>query len=197
MIKTFDQFINEKFADKYSKQKWENIAQERDEYFDEIVDLINNAYKDVAGGTLESPATIIKDKEVDYWQAIDVDDDPDCDAVIFGKNTKFGIKVIGIGQDGGRDARMEVIRKQLTELKKPGNYCEVSTSLGKFLDGIQYINTKEEVEKVINKKIEWVGAIDGYSQDGWYYRDIHGRKTLKILIGRPNGIEASSKEVSD
>ena len=38
---------------------------------------------------------------------------------------------------------------------------------------------------LLNKKIEWVGKEDGLKCDGWYYRDIHGHKKLKLLIGKP------------
>ncbi len=83
-IKKFDQFVLEDFADDYPKNKWEDITDTRDKY-DELVGLIQNAYKNVPGGNLENPEDIKRDKRVNYWTAIDVDGDPECDAVIFGK----------------------------------------------------------------------------------------------------------------
>lgn len=184
IITRFELFLLERFADDYPKDSWEDIAHTRDRY-DELAELIANAYKNVPGGSLEDPLDIKKDPSMNYWMAIDNDQDPDCDAVIFGKKTKYGIKITGMGQDGTRAAKMEVIRTMLADLKNNGYYSEVSDSVMSMLKGIPYVNNKEDVEKILGKTVTWIGKIDGLDTDGWYERDIHGHKKTKLLVGMP------------
>lgn len=192
VIKNFKQFLLEDFANIHPKNKWEDIADEKNEYAKILMDLINNAYNN-NGGNIQGD--IIKDPTVTYWKAIDVDSDPDCDAVIYGKTTKFGAKITGIGQDGGKLAKTSVIHKLTNELRTDGFYTEISENLVKFMNNIPYINNKEEVEKILQKKIDWVGTIDDYPNiSGWYYRNIDGHKKLKLLVGHPKGI--SKKDIS-
>lgn len=183
-LRLFEEFVSEKFADVYPKNSWVDLSMNREE-FAEIVDLINNAYKNVAGGTLEDPEKIVADKDVTFWQGNDMDEDPECDAVIFGKNTAYGIKLIGMGQDGSRAAQIQTIKNYKGILSKDGFYTEISPSVLGLLGDIPCVDNKEEVERVLNKKIEWVGKEEGLKCDGWYYRDIHGHRKLKLLIGKP------------
>ena len=56
----------------------------------------------------------------------DIDADPDIDVVYFGKKTPFGIKHTGIGHDGEKANIKKLLIKKSAELKRPGNYVEVS-----------------------------------------------------------------------
>lgn len=183
-VKMFESFVAEKFADVYPKNTWVDMSMTKDE-FSEIADLINNAYKNVSGGTIEDPEKIIADKDVNFWQGNDIDEDPECDAVIFGKHTAYGIKLIGMGQDGSRAAQLRTIKNYKSILAKDGFYTEISPSVLSLLDNLPYIDNKEDVERILKKRVEWVGSEDGLKCDGWYYRDIHGHKKLKLLIGKP------------
>lgn len=102
-INEFRKFMTEKFADEYPKNTWVNISATRKEFGSEIVSLIVNAYKNVPHGNLESPLTTLHDSSVDFWLGNDLDDDPDCDVILYGKNTRYGVKIIGMGQ--GRTGR--------------------------------------------------------------------------------------------
>jgi hypothetical protein len=193
-IKDYNQFLNEKFADQYPKDSWVNINITRVEFSDIIEDLIKNAYKNVPGGTLEDPKKTITDQDVDYWRANDVDEDPDADAVIFGKDSVYGVKLIGMGQDGTKKAKVEVIKKLQDDLSHLGFFTEISDNILNLIKSkeIPYINNKEEAEKILKKNIEWVGSVDGLDKDGWYYRNIHGHRKLKLLIGNPIGVSKDS-----
>ena len=184
MIKKFKQFVLEDFADDYPKNEWSDIADTKDKY-DEITELVRNAYKNVPGGSLEDPESIKKDPRVDYWRAIDMDDDPECDAVLFGKHSRYGIKLTGLGQDGTKPAKTEVIATMLADLKNNGYYCEISGNLVTALKDVPYVNDPEEVAEVLGKDIEWIGKMDGFEQDGWYSRMIHGHRKEKLLVGIP------------
>jgi len=188
-IKDYKQFLLEKFADKYPKRAWIDISGTREDFADVISSLINNAYKHVPGGTIEDPKTTIEDPAVDFWVANDLDEDPDCDAIIYGKHTTYGVKLTGMGQDGGREAKVETIKSLQKNLGSEGFYTEISENVLSLLSkDIPYVNNQEDVEKIIKKKIEWVGKADGLEKDGWYYRNIGGHRKLKLLVGNPKGI---------
>ena len=180
IIKKYERFILEKFADDYPKNTWVDINTTKAKYAENIIDIISHAY----GGEENIQKDILTDPTVNYWQAIDVDDDPDMDAVLYGKKTKFGIKITGIGQDGGRMAKMQALSKQIEEIKTGNFYCEISDNLLKFMKNVPYIKNQDDVEKIINKKVKWIGDIEGI--DGWYEREIDGYVKKKLLVGRPN-----------
>ena len=184
-IKRFLEFVLEDFADDYPKKEWSDINDTRDRY-DELVQLINNAYKNVPGGNLENPEEIRKDPRVNYWMAIDNDEDPECDAVIFGKSTDYGIKLTGMGQDGSLLAKHDVIKMLLHDLKNNGYYSEISDNIISLLKDVPYVDNKKDVEKILGKEVRWIGHIGGMKYDGWYERDIHGHKKIKLLVGSPS-----------
>lgn len=74
---------------------------------------------------------------------------------------------------------------------KSGNLiCVVSDALAHILItkyNIPSINNQEEVEKILDKKIDWVGSRpDGKYLDynGWFYIDILGKRKMKIALGK-------------
>ena len=70
---------------------------------EELFQLIQNAYKDIGGNyDYKSPADLPGD--ADYWAAINLDDDPEPDALKVAKTTPFGLKTTAAGHDGSRAA---------------------------------------------------------------------------------------------
>ena len=115
------------------------------------------------------------------YEVIDLDDDPEDDAVIMSKNRAGGTKLVGMGHDGSKPARSAAVAKTVSSLNKNGYYIEVS---GKILDilkakGVAIVNDEETVRKALKgKEIIWHG-------DGSYDRVIGGEKHRKVMMGKP------------
>tara|TARA_Y100000034_G_scaffold125141_1_gene174297 strand:+ start:727 stop:1332 length:606 start_codon:yes stop_codon:yes gene_type:complete len=169
----------------------EEIAIHRPEHDvdDEVFDLIDLAYKPV-GGHVKLPTADALPRKYTFFDTVDVDDDPEADAVIFGKHQDGNLKLGGMGHDGGKGK--EAIKKRKNQLlKKPGTYVETSGAPAHLAlkAGNPAITDEEKVRAILKKEIEWVGKHPnrdfGPNTDGWYYRKIGpaGKKYLKILIG--------------
>ena len=93
---TFEKFT---FNDIYkTKNKWIDLINRNDldEVKDNLYVLVDNAYSKLGGNvSIKNPDDVLKRE---YWEAIDIDNDPDADAVLFGKKTKHGIKISVIHQ---------------------------------------------------------------------------------------------------
>jgi len=157
----------------------------------ELYDIIVKTYAPIGGHfDFQSPSDIPSDH--DYWVAIDVDDDPEPDAVRIGKAKSFGIKFTASGTDGGEKAKAAMGKKTAELLNTPGYFGEMSGAASHVM--IKYHNVpyvkKEAVEKILGpgKPIEWIGAHpDGKypNHPGWYTRMLGGKKRMKIMLGKP------------
>jgi len=197
-----------------NEMKWEDYDVPKDKWFDvplgdikqaamerggeiniadELHRLIDTAYKNIGGHiNLQS----VEDMPEDYtdWLAIDVDDDPDPDALRFSK----GKKMAGSGHDGTQKAIDAYLAKTSELLKTEGYYGEMSKAIAHIMitrHNVPFVPSHEDVEKALGKKVEWIGPhpegkYPGY--DGWYTRGIGGgNQQMKILLGNPIGIQTS------
>ena len=159
------------------------------ELSNEFFELISTAYAEIGGHSkVKSPADVFADPDWDYWEGTDIHGSNDFDIIIFGKNTRFGIKFTGVGHDGEKDSKHTYLDQRGTDLKKLGYYIEVSGKIAEILINkyhVPIVNDQKEVEKVLGKEIEWVGKNPGTSGDAWYIRTIGGSKHTKIMLGRP------------
>ena len=97
------------------------------------------------------------------------------------KKKPTGNKFVAMGHDGSSAAKRSVIKYTVQQLKKRGNYAEVSGRIYDILKstGTHIIADENTVKKVlVGKKINWLG-------DGWYEREIGGEKKKKIMVGYP------------
>ena len=161
---------------------------------DELLALIDNAYKDIGGNfDFRNPGDIPGD--ADFWLAVDLDDDPEPDAVRVGKTKPAGLKLSASGNDGSR-AAIEAFKQKTSELlNTPGHYGEMSKGVAhvmiKYFQ-VPFVADPEIVQKVLgpSKPIKWLGPhpegkYPGY--DGWYTRTISGHEDeMKIMLGTPN-----------
>ena len=179
---------------KPKKGKWMQIKpRKHPELAGEFFDLITIAYSTLGGhAKVNSPEDVFADKDWTFWQGIDIHGSPDLDLIIWGQNTKYGVKFSGVGHDGEKDTTREYLSHKANILKKSGYYGEVSGKLADImLDkyGVPSIDNQEEVEKLLNgKDIEWHGKDPentSRSGDGWYTRMLGGNKHKKIMIGKP------------
>jgi len=155
----------------------------------EVFDLVKTAYKPIGGhAKIKTPADLLA--EATFFDVIDVDEDPDPDAVLLTEKKSPGEKGTGMGHDGSRLAKDEALKHKGQSLKKQGVYAEVSGPLAHVLltkFGVPVVNDEATVRKVLKKEIEWVGPNPDKPSypPAWYFRDIGGTRHLKILVGRP------------
>jgi len=192
MLKTF-----EKFSNLYPKNKWVRLTLYDKEYLkDELFAIIDNAYSPIGGHVrIVSADSIVKDKDLTYWIAADIDYDPDVDIVIFGKKTNFGYKISGFGHDGLIKSKMLLMKKLAQILKKQGYYLEVSGKPAEILINnynVSFIDSEKDIEKLFpGTYINWYGKHpDGKYGiiDGFYSRILNnGELTeVEIILGNPN-----------
>jgi len=165
------------------KNKWVNLsADELDQYKDDIFGLIKLAYEYIGGhSNYKSPNDITgAEADADY-EVIDLDDDPDIDAVNVSKKGVGGTKFVATGHDGSSTAKRQVITHKIEKLKKPGFYIEVSGKIKDILvnAGVPIVTDEDTIKKVLKgKEIEM-------NDDGSYNRNIGGSMHTKVLLGKP------------
>lgn len=166
------------------KDRWVPIpSSELKDYEDEIFKLISTAYAPIGGHPNYRSAGDVTGSEGDAeYEVIDLDDDPEPDALAVSKIKPAGRKFTASGHDNSKAGKSQMLNHKAQLLKKPGHYVEVS---GKMKDimlgkGVEPITDEETVRKVLKgKEIEWLG-------DGEYRRMIGGEMHTKMLMGKPN-----------
>lgn len=160
---------------------------------DQLYTLIYNAYKKIGGNyDYKSPEDL--PGKADYWSAVDLDDDPEPDALVVGKTKGSGLKYTAAGQDGFRPSIDSMLDKTGEMLNTPGIYGEFSKGLAKKMLVVYkapHIEDPDVVQKVLGptKPIVWLGAHPEGKYpgiNGWYTRQIGGEEALKIMLGKPN-----------
>lgn len=102
MIKLKDILIEDR--GRIPKNQWTILSGKAlDKFKEQLLDLMTIANKN----TNISPADI-KDKDGQEWQALDIDNDPQPDAVRVYKHDGSGEVVIGIGHDGSSAAKQQL-----------------------------------------------------------------------------------------
>ena len=157
----------------------------------ELLDLVNTAYKSIGGNVKFKTLADIR-KNASYWVAIDLDSDSEPDATSFAKRKSVGLKSVALGHDGSEAAKKAVLKKKADFLHRPGHYGELSGAIAHLMlkrHGVASVGTKAEVERVIGKKIRWVGEHPNGkypNHPNWYSRVIAGKPYMKILVGIPS-----------
>lgn len=163
------------------KNKWSSIPKnELEDYKEMLFDLIQNAYGSIGGHSNIKSADDIG-SEGDEFDIINLDDDPDPDAVTIAKRREGGKKFVATGHDGSSQAKSAVVNHKAAELKHPGYYIEASGRMAEILvaKGVAIVTDEDVVRKVLKgKELEWHG-------DGSYTREIGGEKKVKVLLGKP------------
>ena len=167
----------------FEKNVWTNLTDdEKEEFADEIFDLINTAYAPIGGNpNYKSDADVTGAEGDANYMVIDLDDDDDLDAVKVTKDKGAGEKSAAIGHDGTPPAKSAAVNITALMLKQPGHYIEVSGKLKDILQskGVPVVTDKETIQRVMKgKDIEM-------NDDGTYSRYIGGEKHTKTLMGNP------------
>jgi hypothetical protein len=149
--------------EEFPKNQWIDLdKKETEEFSGDIFDLINTAYASIGGNLNYNSASDVTGAQGDAnYEVIDIDGDPEIDAVVVSKKKSAGNKMAAMGHDGSSIAKSKTINKQADLLKTPGR------------------TDKDTIEKVMKGK-----AID-IQDDGSYTRFVGGKETKKILLGKP------------
>ncbi len=181
-----------KEAFKMPARKWVKLPEDyKDENAELIKDLIDIAYAAIGGHLKFRTADDVRNSSLDVWKGIDLDaEEPDLDLVVFGKETKYGVKWTGVGHNGTKEAKTEYINKRMSDLKDKGNYLEASSKIAEIIMHrfkVNIVSDKESIEKVLGKDIIFLGKHPNGTTpgDGWYTRMIGGVPTTKIMLGKP------------
>jgi len=174
---------NNPLLEELPKDKWVDISSdEKAEYAKDIFDLINTAYAPIGGNlNYKSEADVLGGEADADYELIDIDDDPEPDALISYKKKGAGVKLTSMGHDGSKEAKSMSLNHMADLLKKPGYYLEVSGKLQDILlaKGAPVVKDKELIQKVLKgKELE-------FNEDGTYQRFIGGEKHTKTLLGKP------------
>tara|TARA_Y100000593_G_scaffold73150_1_gene134365 strand:+ start:3948 stop:4484 length:537 start_codon:yes stop_codon:yes gene_type:complete len=164
------------------KNKWVSLkGKDLKDFRDEIFDLVKKSYASIGGHpNIKSPSDISL-SSIDYWDAIDVDDDPYPDAISGAKARKGGKKYTLGATDGSSPAKRAYVGSRIKKLKQKGHYAELSHKIADIMASaeVPIVDDEEEVKRVLKgKSITWLG-------DGWYERNVGGKKFKKRMFGRP------------
>ena len=161
------------------KNNWKPIS--KDELKDiekEILDLIQNAYGPIGG---HPNYKSVSDLAGSDYEVIDLDDDPNLDAVTVTKQRSGGTKHVGLGHDGTSAGKRGAIGYTIDQLSKPSNYIEASGAVENILRkaGVVQVTDEETIRKALKGK-----EIKMYD-DGSYDRVLGGKKYRKTMFGKP------------
>lgn len=150
----------------------------------ELFVLINGAYGPIGGHVSITNINKILDPKYTWWEAIDSDKDPQADAVMFGRKTRGGIKMGGIGHDGTAGSKSDLMRMKLIQLNKSGYWVEASGRPAEIYygKGAPYVKDPKIIEKLFpGSKVNWL------NDKGKYTRVLSGvRKTdVETVFGKP------------
>ena len=144
----------------------------------DILNLIDTAYNPIGGHPNYSEVSDIAGSD---YEVIDLDDDPDIDAVTVTKKRSGGAKHVGMGHDGTSPAKRAALGHTITQLRKNSNYIEASGKVSDILTkaGVIQVTDKDTIEKALKGK-----EIKMYD-DGSYSRYLGGKKYIKMMFGKP------------
>ena len=169
--------------EEFPKDKWVYLGyDEKGELASDIFDLINTAYAPIGGNVNYKSAADILGAEADAdYEVINIDDDPEIDAVSAYKKQPAGNKLAAIGHDGSPIAKSKIINHYANLLKQKGYYLEVSGKLKDILltKGAPVVTDPEVIKKVLK------GKEVKMNDDGTYERYLAGEMRTKTLLGNP------------
>lgn len=166
------------------KKKWVKLqGNDFKEFAEDIFNMIQKTYAPIGGHPNYKSPSDIKPIDATYWEVMDVDVDPEPDAVSVAKLKPPGKKYVAGATDGEKASKRAYIGSRVELLKKPGHYCEASHKIADIFvsNGVPIVDDEDVVRKTLKKDIVWLG-------DGYYKRKIGGKMYKKRLFGVPRGV---------
>ena len=104
------------------KNKWVDLSDdEKKEAKEVLFKLIDDAYASIGGHpNYKSPNDVVGSEGDANYVVIDLDEDPEIDAVVTFKDKPEGKKYSSIGHDGSKTAKSQSINKVANDLKSQG-----------------------------------------------------------------------------
>ncbi len=174
-----------KFNDLYPKYKWYTLNKtNKKQIKNNLFSLVNLAYDDIGGHVrISSPEKVQQDDELDFWMAMDNNNDPYATVVIFGKKTQYGVKISGIGHNRTLQSKIDLFNQLSNILKNKGYYLESSHNPAQNLlfKNTPFVKNINAIRKIFNSPE--ARYID--SQNMWYEREVNGITVKEILFGNP------------
>ncbi len=161
------------------KNTWFPLSKEEiKDVEDDILDLIQNAYGPIGG---HPNYKSIGDLAGSDYEIIDLDDDPEIDAVTVTKQRAGGTKYVGLGHDGSSQGKRGSIGRTIDKLNNSGTYIEASGKMADILSkaNVVQVTDKDTIIKALKGK-----EIEMYD-DGSYDRVLGGKKYKKLMFGKP------------
>ena len=126
-------------------------------------------------------------------KAADIDADPEPDYFRGGKMRNGRYKMGIVGHDGSR-AAIDLYLEETAKDLMAGGIAEMSGKIAHIMItryGVPAVASKEQVESMLGKSVEWIGAHQnekyaeryGPAYEGWDNRGIGGKSHMKILLG--------------
>jgi len=219
--------LREDFASTFGQEKgkWQEITadtiQADPSIAQELYDIVQAGYAPLGGNKsteFSSADAIIQGfqaGEITVIKAVDMDDNPDIDAAIAWKGTKFGNKItMGTAKPSFKPSSGEMVNKSGEMLKQSPFYIEASGAYANLIlknTGAKPILDEQTVREMLpGKKLIWHGehpnldpnsprfpenpepvfpkAVATFAQHpGWYSRTLNdGKWHTKIMIGLPD-----------
>ena len=161
------------------KNSWKPISSdELKDVEDDILDLIQNAYGPIGG---HPNYKSVGDLAGSDYEVIDLDNDPEIDAVTVTKKRAGGTKYVGLGHDGSSQSKRGSIGRTIDGLSNSGTYIEAS---GKMADILSKANVTQVTDEDTIRKALKGKEIKMYD-DGSYDRILGGKKYRKLMFGKP------------
>lgn len=188
----FDDFIIETFNSlTHTKNQWVDLSDIPDAKHDpqlkqNLFDLVQHAYTKCMGEpnvSIKTPNYVLANY-YNFWEAIDIDENPDAEACIFGRKQN-GIKLAGIGHNGEKLSKSILVNALVQTLRKDGYWMEACGRVAEILrhKGAPIFNHHGHILRLFpgEEIIKWNG-------DGSYIRTISGTKQsdLECVFGFPN-----------
>ena len=161
------------------KNSWKPISSdELKDVENDILDLIQNAYGPIGG---HPNYKSVGDLAGSDYEVIDLDDDPEIDAVTVTKKRSGGTKYVGLGHDGSSQGKRGSIGRTVDKLGDSGTYIEASGKMADILSkaNVTQVTDKDTISKALKgKEIEM-------QDNGSYTRYLGGKKYIKLMFGKP------------
>ena len=164
-----------------------------DDVLDDIADMVKVSYKSIGGFPSLESAEGIRSRMTNAY-LIDVDEDPEPDAVVLYYDAGDYKKASAVASDGTGQGKSAVRGLMKDLLTKPGYWVEASGAAANIAIkklNLPFVSDPKLAAYLANfggtreTNVEWLGANikDNMGADGWYSRDHWNGRIVKIIIG--------------